>query len=94
MGHWVSFKWAGLQMSAHVNYTPGDPGRLSGPPEKCYPPEAAEIDFISLECGQSDARFLLDSTHSEDIENAALDALEEELRDDRPDYEPDPPEEE
>ena len=24
--------------------TPYDPGRISGPPEKCYPPEGGEID--------------------------------------------------
>jgi hypothetical protein len=24
--------------------TPGDPGRASGPPERCYPPEPGEID--------------------------------------------------
>lgn len=88
MGHWVSFTWAGLDLTAEVNYTPGDPGQVTGPPEKCYPPEASEIEFVALDCGQDTAMFLLNSTHSDDIENAALTALEEQLSDDRPDYEP------
>ena len=31
---------------AKVNYTPEDPGRISGPPERCYPPEPAEVDIL------------------------------------------------
>ena len=30
-------------------YTKGSPGRLSGPPEKCYPPEPAEVEDVELE---------------------------------------------
>lgn len=26
---------------------PGDPGRLSGPPEHCYPPEPAEFEIVN-----------------------------------------------
>jgi hypothetical protein len=38
------------EMEARVAYTylPGDPGRLSGPPEDCYPPEPAEVDIRSV----------------------------------------------
>ena len=28
-----------------TSYIPGDPGRISGPPELCYPPESPEIEF-------------------------------------------------
>lgn len=28
-----------------TSYFPGDPGRTSGPPENCYPPEPPEIEF-------------------------------------------------
>jgi hypothetical protein len=28
-----------------TSYHPADPGRLSGPPELCYPPEPAEIEY-------------------------------------------------
>lgn len=30
-------------------YTPADPGKLSGPPEDCYPPEDAEVEFVKFE---------------------------------------------
>lgn len=30
-------------------YTPGDPGRISGPPEYCYPPEPPEVEWETLE---------------------------------------------
>lgn len=30
------------------NYLPGNPGRISGPPEHCYPPEPAEVEIISV----------------------------------------------
>ena len=32
-------------------YAPGDPGRISGPPENCWPPEGAEYEIISLSFG-------------------------------------------
>lgn len=28
-----------------TSYHPGNPGQTSGPPESCYPPEEAEIEF-------------------------------------------------
>lgn len=27
---------------------PGEPGRLHGPPEKCYPPEPPEVEFDAV----------------------------------------------
>ena len=88
MGHWVTFTWAGLQFTAEVNYTPGTSGRVTGPPEDCYPPEPSEVEFISLDCGQDTAMFLLYSDRSEWIHEAALTALEKTLEDEGPDYEP------
>ena len=35
-----------FEVSAHVNAY--DPGRLSGPPENCYPPEGGDCDDIAL----------------------------------------------
>lgn len=35
-------------LECHYDYTPGDPGRLSGPPEKCYPPEDEELDITAV----------------------------------------------
>lgn len=28
-------------------YSPGDPGRFSGLPENCYPPEPEEVEFTA-----------------------------------------------
>lgn len=39
IGHCVAFD---------VTYTPGDPGKLSGPPENCYPPTGPDIDIENL----------------------------------------------
>ncbi|CAN8140201.1 hypothetical protein THIOSC15_2100008 [uncultured Thiomicrorhabdus sp.] len=30
------------------NFTPGDPGRLTGPMEKCYPPTEAELEITGV----------------------------------------------
>ncbi len=42
---------AGVEIGVTVDlvFRPGDPGRTSGPPENCYPPEAAEIDIFDFE---------------------------------------------
>jgi hypothetical protein len=30
------------------DYTPGDPGQTSGPPERCYEPTGAEVEIVSV----------------------------------------------
>jgi hypothetical protein len=72
----VDINVLGLDLEATGYYTPGDPGRLSGPPEKCYPPEASEFEFHTLTCEGKDAMFLLDSTMDDDIHMAAIEAYE------------------
>jgi|GEM_PF-5934564 len=32
-----------------IDYRPGDPGCIMGPPEACYPPEDEEVDFRLLD---------------------------------------------
>jgi len=32
-----------IEIEATAEITPGDPGKISGPPENCYPPEDPEI---------------------------------------------------
>lgn len=34
-------------VKGEMSYYPGDPGRLYGRPENCYPPEPDEIDIVS-----------------------------------------------
>ncbi len=40
----------GTEYSGHCGFTftPEDPGRLTGPPEDCYPPTPAEIELFDL----------------------------------------------
>jgi hypothetical protein len=38
----------GVDMLVVCRVTPGHPGQLSGPPEKCWPPEPAEVEVISV----------------------------------------------
>lgn len=35
-------------LECHYDYTPGNPGRTYGPPEKCYPPEDATLDITEV----------------------------------------------
>ena len=37
-----------LEATVFYNYTPPQRGRLSGPPEDCYPPEDAEVELTDL----------------------------------------------
>ena len=43
ISHWPNF-------SLEVNFTvyPGDPGKYSGPPEKCYPAEDPSLEIHSV----------------------------------------------
>jgi hypothetical protein len=39
----------GICVRVSGTYIPGDPGRLSGPPEKCWPPEPDEVEIERIE---------------------------------------------
>ena len=56
----IAFGAIGLWFDADIDFTEGHPGQLSGPPDRCSPPEDDEIDFVSLQCGEHDAMFLVD----------------------------------
>jgi len=43
-----------------VDVTPGAPGRLSGPPEDCYPPEPAEVEYGDVCCVETGRVFSVD----------------------------------
>lgn len=34
-----------VEVDVDFHWSPGDPGRLSGPPEDCYPPEPDEVEI-------------------------------------------------
>ena len=61
-----------------THYTPGDPGRVSGPPEACYPPEAEEIEFEVIGMPSID-----ELENSEKIYDMVLAAYTERLEDHR-----------
>lgn len=41
----------GQEIKAKVDYYHGSPGKLYGPPEKCYPPEPAEVEIYDCTIG-------------------------------------------
>lgn len=63
-----------------VDFYPGSPGKLSGPPENCYPPEDPEFDLISVkdEKGHTltDAEVEALKIDDETLEAAVLDHLQ------------------
>jgi hypothetical protein len=67
-------------LSVECAVTPGDPGRLYGPPEKCYPPEGPEVDLLAVydEDGR-ERRDLLPEAEKDRarIEEAAIEEAEE-----------------
>lgn len=78
----VTFTFIGMDMRAKGAYTPGDPGRLSGPPENCYPPDPAEVDVTELTCDGTDMSPLLGSEVATEIECRIIDTIEEEASED------------
>lgn len=73
----ISFSAAGLSLSAKVHASPGRPGTYWEPPE--YP----EIEILELYCEGKECLFLLDSTVSESIEDAASEAAIQYIREER-----------
>jgi len=71
-----------------LSSTPFDPGRTSGPPEHCYPPEGGEIEW-EINPDQPIAEFIMaavekNSDWESSIEDQLLQAISS--------YEPEPPE--
>ena len=44
----AQFTYGGDTYRARGTVTPYDPGRCSGPPEDCYPPEGGEVEIDSI----------------------------------------------
>ena len=43
-----------IEVVVEYDYHKGSPGRLSGPPERCYPPEPAYVEIINVMHGSID----------------------------------------
>ena len=52
---------AEFEATAEFDYTPPDPGHISGPPENCYPPEHEVLEITSLHVGENDLSWALDN---------------------------------
>ena len=72
----VSISVLGLDLEAKGYYTPGDPGRVFGPPEKCYPPEPAEVEVTSLKYGRYDMMPLMESDVADEICEKCIEVIE------------------
>lgn len=73
----ITFRAIGLSFEADVSYRAGCKGRTWGRPEDCYEAEPDEIEFESLVCEDRDASFLLDSSVSDELYDAAMEAARE-----------------
>lgn len=59
-----------------LTYNPGDPGCTYGPPERCYPPEPPEVEWVLLgQDGQPMERELSDADTAR-IEEAIEEAMQ------------------
>lgn len=66
-----------------TSYYPGDPGRTSGPPEMCYPPEPPEIEWELWTVDDKPAPDeVLTSQREDEITDQLLEWLQEEQDDD------------
>ena len=66
-----------LEITVYGLVTPGTPGQINGPPERCYPPEPTETDYTGFNI--TDIPPLLDEFLQE--------AFDEKLADMEADYE-------
>lgn len=73
--------WHDIDLEYEGEFTPGDPGKVSGPPENCYPPEPSEIEITKLELHGVDVLCLLETDYRDDICELALKDAEEAQRD-------------
>lgn len=71
----VKFELYGLQFTAQVDYTPSDPGKLTGRWEDAREPWPEEIIITDLKSGESDAMFLASSELVEEIIEAISDEI-------------------
>ncbi len=76
----IQTRIAGIPCIAQVtHYMAGDPGRVSGPPEHCYPPDPGELDWIILDRRGRPAPWLERKMTDQDIDRIGsklLDVIE------------------
>ena len=74
-----------LPLCVEFDFTPGTPGRITGPPEDCYPPEGAEIDITAVYLEREgvggttqrlDIQSWLSADELESLKDAAMESLD------------------
>lgn len=66
----VLFNAIGLGFTADIDYRPAEDVVIGQTPEQSYAGAESELTINSLECGDSDAMFLLKSDYAAEIEHA------------------------
>jgi len=67
---YLNFRGVDIEVDI-TSYYEGDPGRISGPPEDCYPPEPAEVEF-EITCELAGLADILMEEYYEGIEEMIL----------------------
>lgn len=67
----VELDGVNVEVTVVYGYTPGTPGRVTGPPENCYPPEGPEADFHSI--------YVTDDPTKTDIQSRLSEAVLDDL---------------
>jgi hypothetical protein len=86
-----SIDWRGITLTGSAVFYPGRPGVFSGPPERCYPDEPAEVEVHELKCEGFDAMALLEIDQACEEIYALVEATFELEEPDGPEYEPEEP---
>jgi len=73
----IETRVAGIPCWARLtHYHPGDPGRTYGPPEDCWPPEPAEMDWTILDGRGRPAPWLERKMTDQDVDRISDQFLE------------------
>jgi hypothetical protein len=75
-----------IEVVVEYDYHKGSPGRLSGPPENCYPPEPAYVEIISVMHGAIDIEPYLHDDIMLNIEQEIEDSVTGKAAADEQDY--------
>jgi hypothetical protein len=70
----IELRGGDAEIVVEYDYYKGDPGRMYGPPELCYPSEPAYVDIIAVTYGGV--------TITDSLSESQLEALEQEIMDD------------
>lgn len=75
------FDMHGVAVLCSGTFHPGDPGRYSGPPEKCYPAEPDELEFESITVGGVNVVSVLSEEFLDRCTDELLRRIPEQVRD-------------